>query len=264
VNLKSLDDFVKRPIAALRLIPQNFKSYIYAALFGVSRDLILILNFLRCCPKVAFCACISLESRNRPFGEFFPALLLLVALFFFMMPAKANGSTDGSVWRFSAGYVYYSGFEDIRSIYKKNAAVSGSDNDIVQLSFGFSLQCHRRITENLHVGSGIGPVMTLLKDATHIQVPASVFAIITPFPDWSHTPFIRAGGSYHITRGDYLENSRPGILSGLGVAFFAQQSLHLAIEAAYDGAFITIERPAKSSSRKIRAGTVVLSISAVF
>ena len=188
-----------------------------------------------------------------------PLLLLLL-----LLPAQALAASWGGPWIFSAGYAYYSGFEDIRSTYKKNAVASGADHDVVQWSFGFTLQAHRRISESLRIGAGIGPVMTLLKDANHIQVPTSVSVITILFPNWTHSPFVRVGGSYHITKGDYLGHSRPGLLVGAGVAFFAQKSLNLTIEAAYDGAYVTIERPAESIRRKIRAGALVLSISAVF
>lgn len=191
-------------------------------------------------------------------------ILFLSALLLLALPAQVFGVSRGAPWIFSAGYAYYHGFENVRSTYKKNAVAAGANHDMVQWSFGFTLQAHRRICENLLIGAGIGPVMTLLKDADHIQVPASVSVITILLPDWHHTPFVRAGGSYHITKGDYLRHSRPGLLAGLGMAFFAQKSVHLTVEAAYDGSYVSIERPTEPSPRKIRAGVLVLSLSAVF
>lgn len=202
--------------------------------------------------------CKPLASRRFHNTLFLSALLLLA------LPAHVFGSDQGGPWVFSAGYAYYTGFEDIRSTYKKNAIASGARHDVVQWSFGLTLQAHRRVSETLRIGAGIGPIMSLLKDADHVQVPASVSVIASFFPAWTHSPFIRAGGSYHITKGDYLRHSRPGVLAGLGIAFFAQKSLHLTVEAAYDGAWVTIERPAESTPKKIRAGALVISISAVF
>lgn len=200
----------------------------------------------------------SLLSRQFRNAFFLSALLLLV------LPAWVSGASGKDPWIFSAGYTYYSGFENIRSTYKKNAVASGARHDIVQWAFGFTFQVHQRISETLRIGASIGPLMTLLKDANHIQAPASVSAITTLFPNAVHSPFIRAGVSYHIAKGDYLRHSRPGLLGGLGITFFAQKPLHLTIEVAYDGAYVTIERPTKSTPRKIRAGALMLSVSAVF
>ena len=205
-----------------------------------------------------------LDRTSHLLTRFRCTLSFTIILLFLLLPTQARAASRGGPWIFSAGYSYYSGFEDIRSTYKKNAVASGACHDVVQWSFGFTLQAHRRISESLRIGAGIGPVMTLLKDANHIQVPASVSVITILFPDWTHSPFVRAGFSYHITKGDYLGHSRPGLIAGAGVAFFAQKSLNLTLEAAYDGAYVTIERPAKSTPRKIRAGALVLSISAVF
>lgn len=205
-----------------------------------------------------------LDRMSHLLTRFRCTLSFTILLLFLLLPSQALAASRGGPWIFSTGYTYYSGFEDIRSTYKKNAVASDACHDVVQWSFGFTLQAHRRISESLRIGAGIGPVMTLLKDADHIQVPASVSVIAILFPDWTHSPFVRAGGSYHITKGDYLGHSRPGLLAGAGVAFFAQKSLNLTLEAAYDGAYVTIERPEKFTPRKIRAGALVLSISAVF
>lgn len=183
---------------------------------------------------------------------------------FFCIPTPIPAASGDGPWSFSIGYTYYSGLEKVRSTYKKNAAAAGKSDDIVQWSFGFTVQAHRRISENLRIGAGIGPVMTLLNDANHIQVPASVSVITTIFPNWTHSPYVRVGGSYHMANGDYLTYSRPGLLAGLGIEFYAQKSLHLSLEAAYDDASVTIERPYKATSREIRVGALVLSLSAVF
>jgi hypothetical protein len=193
----------------------------------------------------------------------------LIASCFFLalmvgLPAQCFSREQDNSWVFSVGYAHYAGFRDVRSAYKKNAAAQGASRDVVQWSFGFLFQTHYPITETLRIGGGVGPVMMLFRDADHIQVPASASLIACFLPNHAHSPFIRIGGSYHIAAGDDLRHSRPGLLAGLGMAFFARKKLHLTMEIAYDGAYVTIQRDLAGFSEKIRAGTPVLLLSAVF
>lgn len=89
--------------------------------------------------------CKPLASRRFHNTLFLSALLLLA------LPAHVFGSDQGGPWVFSAGYAYYTGFEDIRSTYKKNAIASGARHDVVQWSFGLTLQAHRRGHRSNHV-----------------------------------------------------------------------------------------------------------------
>ncbi len=203
-------------------------------------------------------------AKIRTFGKkarirhFFCALILL------MLPAPCFSGDQEDSWVFSAGYAHYAGFEDVRSAYKKNAAAKGASRDVMQWSFGFQFQMHYRITETVRIGGGVGPVMMLFRDSDHIQIPASVSLIAPLLPNHTHSPFVRIGGSYHITAGDDLRHSRPGILAGLGMAFFARNKLHLTVEIAYDGAYVVIKRFSSRGSEKIRAGSPVIILSAVF
>jgi hypothetical protein len=206
----------------------------------------------------------SSMAEIRIFGKKALILYCFHALILLMLPVQCFCGDQDDLWVFSAGYAHYAGFEDVRSAYKKNAAAEGASRDVVQWTFGFLLEAHCRMTETVRIGGGVGPVMMLLRDADHIQIPTSVSLIASLLPNHTHSPFVRIGGSYHIAAGDDLRHSRPGMLAGLGMAFFARKKLHLTVEIAYDGAYVTIKRFSSRVSEKIRAGSPVFLLSAVF
>ena len=188
---------------------------------------------------------------------------LFCIIVFIGIPASADAESGNC--RFSLGYSYLSNVEEIKDSYKHLSKDAGQDNDIYNTSISLCFQPYYQFQNGFRVGAGFGPLVLLLGDARHFQLPVNTTLGYAFFRDSKIMTYCRAGISYHIASGDFYEDSSPGLFSGIGVKFFNRESLQLGFEAAYDAAEIRLNRASdQARHEKIKTGELMLYLYADF
>jgi hypothetical protein len=184
-------------------------------------------------------------------------------IIFFSIPAA--GSADPGSWRFALGYSFLSNVNELKDSYKHLSKDAGDDNSIYNTSFSICFQPYYQFQNGFRAGAGIGPLILLTGDATHVQVPVNMTLGYSFFMDSKISPYVRSGISYPIASGDYYADSLPGFFGGVGFEILNTKPLHIGFEAAYDASEILLDRSSdQSSSEKIKTGEVMLFIYADF
>jgi len=171
-----------------------------------------------------------------------------VCLQFVVVLLFASGSSNAAEWRFPLGLTYMSGFKDVVDLYKNNMEARGYYVDTSwAVPVGLTFQPYVQFENGLGIGAGVGPFMFITTTAGYdfYAVPVNVNARFTFLPKANISPYIRAGGSYHIAGGDFVKQSNPGFLGGLGIEFFRTKRVGLGLEASYDSSEITFEKDKK-------------------
>ncbi|MCD6326826.1 hypothetical protein J7M28_04655, partial [bacterium] len=113
---------------------------------------------------------------------------------------------------------------------------------------GLLLQPYVEFDYGIGIGASVGPAMFIWGVTEFSDIPVGLDVRYTPFYDASFTPYIRAGGRYHIAWGEFVENSRPGISGGLGLEIGRGETVGMALELSYDNAWVEIEKYRKGWS----------------
>lgn len=152
------------------------------------------------------------------------------------------GSAEAGDWRFPVGLAYVSGMEDIVDQFEENLEAEGFITESADgLPFGVSIQPYYEMDSGLGVGIGIGPPMWIGGDVDFFNLPVN-FSLRFAFMNQSNTSlYLRAGVSYNMASGDYVEDSNVGFVGAVGIEFMRKRAVGLGIEVGYDNAFIELE-----------------------
>ncbi len=183
----------------------------------------------------------------------FIRLFICLMISFAAFPAFA--AADSESLRFALGYSFLSNVDELKDSYKDRSKYAGYGNDIYNTSINLSFQPYYQFENNLRAGAGVGPLILLLGDAHHIEVPLNLTLGYTFLPDSRYCPYFRTGISCHLASGDFYSDSSPGFFGGIGLGMFNSRSVHLGFEVAYDAAELSLKRsPAKPEHEKIKTG----------
>jgi hypothetical protein len=81
----------------------------------------------------------------------------------------------------------------------------------------------------------------ITNDTNYYDVPLNINAGYTFAPSADFSPYIELGLAYHIAGGDYVENSSPGLLGGIGLEFNRNSVVGFGIELMYDSSEVGFE-----------------------
>ena len=179
--------------------------------------------------------------------------------------ADAGPLNPSEGWRFALGYTYLSQARDLKDSIKRLSREHGEGGDIYNLSLNLSFQPYYQFKNGWRAGAGIGPFLIFYGDSRHLQIPVHLTLGYSFFKDAKFSVYCRAGISWHGAWGDYIATSRPGGHAALGVECFNTRSAHIGLEAAWDGAEISLDaRPGRTDHEKIQAGALTLFLYADF
>jgi len=172
-------------------------------------------------------------------ASFLLCMLILLTMFL-------TGSAMAGGMRWPIGISYVNGFEDLTDQYEDNIKADGNwvlKDDISPWPVGISFQPYYQWDDGLRVGVGVGPIMMIMGDVDHFQLPFSVTAGYTFMPDGPVSPYVKVGPSYHFASGDDYEGSNVGFVAGVGIELLKNKSntFALGLEAVYDSAEVEIE-----------------------
>jgi outer membrane protein W len=78
-------------------------------------------------------------------------------------------------------------------------------------------------------------------DADFFSVPVNTNLRYSFLPKKNISPYVRAGVSYNIASGDYVESSKVGFLGALGIEFSRKKAVGWGFEVGYDSSEIEFE-----------------------
>ncbi len=181
------------------------------------------------------------------------------------MAIPATAAADNDAWRFVLGYSYLNNVKEIKDSYKYLSKDAEGGRDIFNASINLSFQPYYQFQNGFRAGAGVGPLVLLLGDAYHVQVPVNLTLGYSFFQKSDYCPYFRCGISYHMASGDFYADSSPGFYGGIGVEIFNTKPTHLGFEAAYDASEIKLDRASNQPDHeKIKTGEVTLFIYADF
>jgi hypothetical protein len=184
-----------------------------------------------------------------------------------MGPAQARDS------KFSFGLTYVSGFSDIVDLYKHNLEKEGywvHSSDYT--SMGISFRTNIKMFNKFAFGIGVGPLMYIsAEEYDFFNIPASAFIRYTFSENANVSPYLCAGFSNHFASGDYVEDTTPGFMGGIGFELFKNRRVNMGILAIYDSSEIEFKKHQtyyydgyNDTTEKIKPGEFMLGVYVIF
>jgi len=183
-----------------------------------------------------------------------------------LMFAFAAQSAQAEGWRFPVGLTYVSNFSRVVDIYRDNIHWAGYTTTADSYApAGLSFNPYYQFESGFAVGGGIGPIMAISASPYEfVDFPVNLDVRYYIPASESIAPYARAGVRYHIASGDWVSNSSPGFIGGIGVEFLRNRRIGAGIELGYDTATIELDKMRTHTTEKVRPGELMVSIFAVF
>ncbi|MBN1846990.1 MAG: hypothetical protein JW932_00240 [Deltaproteobacteria bacterium] len=161
-----------------------------------------------------------------------------------------SSSAQARNTKYSFGLTYVSGFDDIVDIYENNLEKEGYSiysSDYVPA--GISFRSDTRIFNHFSLGVGVGPFMYIsAEEYDFFNIPSSIFIRYTFNSEANATPYICGGISNHFASGDYVEDTSPGFMAGVGIEFLRNKRVNMGVLAIYDSSEIELKKHQSYSS----------------
>lgn len=190
---------------------------------------------------------------------------LVSCILFLLMGLIVSGPSNAADWRFPVGFTYINNFGDVGDIYEENLKAEGYlVNSVESVPIGISFHPYVQFDNGIRIGTGIGPLMLIMGDASFFNMPINLNGGYTFLPTGNTSPYVRAGVMFNAASGDYVEGTTPGFSGGIGVEFFRNRAVGLGIELSYDTSEIEFEKKANNSTENIKPAGLMFSIMAIF
>lgn len=195
--------------------------------------------------------------------------LLLVSVFavaVFMM--AQTGSADE--WRIHFGLSYVGGLSDVVDFYEREIEDDGYEYDSTwEVPVGLSLGASYEFSHGSRIGLDLGPAYVIYVEEmggdasySHWDVPLGLSYGFTFVPDAETSPYVRAGLRYHVTDGDFVDSSDPGVFGAFGVEFMRSKPVGFGFEVGYDSSTVTLLGDV--AAEEVETGGLLVSVFADF
>ena len=184
---------------------------------------------------------------------------------FFTLILPAAASADGNGLRFAIGYSFLNNVKEIKDAYKHLLRETRPGEDVYNASFGIRFCPYYQFENGMRAGVGAGPIILMVGDVRHLQIPFNATMGYTFFADSAVSVYLKGGLAFHIASGDFYADSSPGFYGGIGCAFFNSKPVRLGFETAYDASEIKLDRaPGQTRHEKIKTGKLTFFLYADF
>jgi hypothetical protein len=193
------------------------------------------------------------------------ALVVMVAA---VLCLFGMGNAAAGEWRIPVGITYISGIGDIVDQYEDNLQADGFITESADgIPVGISLQPYYIFDSGLGIGMGIGPTMLIYGDVDFFNLPVNLSLRYTVMPKANTSFYLRAGVSYNLANGDYVEDKNVGFVGAVGIEFMRNRAVGLGLEVGYDTSSIELEdrtTPDPNDTEEFEPVGFTASIFAVF
>jgi len=183
--------------------------------------------------------------------------------------------SDGTRFHFDLGLSYVDGAYDVNKQLKASFVDNGYtiQRDYV-VPVGLSLNPRVQFGNGLGVGLSLGPSsfvgverngsFNVKSDLSYI-IPVGGFVQYNFLTHENISPYIRGGVKYPITGGDFIQSGTVGGYGAVGVQFFNQKRIGVALEVGYDSSRVTISAgPLDRVTRKATPTGLTASLVIIF
>jgi hypothetical protein len=174
-------------------------------------------------------------------------ILIVVCL---MVMGLLSSAAQARNTKYAFGLTYVNGFDDIVDIYENNLQKEGysvSSSDYVPV--GVSFRSDTKIFNKVSFGIGVGPLMYISAEQyDFLNIPVSAFAKYTFNDGADASPYVCGGISNHFASGDYVEDTTPGFMAGVGYEFLRNKRVNMGVLATYDSSEIEFKKHQSYSS----------------
>ena len=173
---------------------------------------------------------------------------------FIVMLSSASLVQAKTDWRFPVGLTYVTGFSDVLDQYKSNLEAEGYSVDTtLNVPVGITFNPYVEFDFGLRIGGGLGPFSMIAvtkvgsspygsssKDNNYYCLPINFNVGYSFLPKASISPYVKAGISYPIASGDFIEGKNAGFLGAVGVEFMRKRAVGLGLEIAIDTSTVSV------------------------
>lgn len=109
--------------------------------------------------------------------------------------------------------------------------------------------------------------MIVFGDVDFFNLPVNACLRYTLTPKSNTSVYLRAGISYNLASGDYVEDKQVGFIGALGMEFLRQKRVGFGVEVGYDASTIELEDRTTSNPNDTKTYTptgLMVSVFAVF
>jgi len=200
----------------------------------------------------------SMMSRRISVWGTIPCLVAVVLVAGCRSTASDKKSMVGL--HYPVGISYVSGFEDVVELYEDHLRTEADTT----IPIGLTFDPYYQFESGLAVGAGVGPVMLASGDVDMVNVPINVSGRYYFDPEGSFSPYLRAGLSYNIASGDFVEGSTLGVFGGAGVEFFRTNPVSWGLEVVFDTSTVEFERAFSTGTRDIKPIALKIGMFIIF
>lgn len=190
---------------------------------------------------------------------------IVVCVQFITILLFVSSLANAADWRIPVGLTYVNNFKHVVDIIENNLEAQGVlVVHSLYLPVGLSVHPYVQFDNGLGVGASFGPAAFIHATSSNSNVEADFFDFplgldfrYTPLARRPVSPYIRAGVRYHAANGDFVKDSTPGFLGGIGIEFARKRVVGFGMEIAYDSSEIELEKLRKQGNTLIRSREVV-------
>jgi len=160
-----------------------------------------------------------------------------------LLVLSAVGSATAGDWKYPLGITYTSSFSDVLDYHEAALGVDADFNFPIGVSFHPFFEFEKGHRLEIDVGPiGLIFIQTNFSDdKSFISLPIGATYGYVFARDKSVAPYIRAGVSYDIASGDFVDGSSPGAIGAIGLEMARHKRVSFGLEAAYSTATIDLK-----------------------
>jgi opacity protein-like surface antigen len=193
--------------------------------------------------------------------------LIVIGIQLFLVLLLVSSSANAADWRFPLGFSYVGNFHKVVDLHKDNLEAEGFNVDTSwEVPVGLTFQPYVEFDYGLGIGMGLGPMMFISTggDADFFNLPVNLNLRYSFLPKEKISPYVRAGASYNIASGDYVDNSKIGFLGAVGVEFSRKSPVGFGFEVGVDTSKIEFKDLERGGTKDIKPINWWASIFVVF
>jgi hypothetical protein len=192
----------------------------------------------------------------RRFGYFSFVKVVWGCLIMLLCLTSLAGANE---WRFPVYISYVSGFSKVGDLHKDNSNNQSTYfryEEQMSWPVGFAFQPYFEFDSGLRFGMGIGPLGAVIGAQEDFYIlPVNLTVGFTFLPKSEVSPYVRAGVSYPLANGGYVEGQTPGFLGAFGLEFWRERKGRFGFEIAIDTSTVDFTKYTRTTSGTLLKGT---------
>ena len=185
-----------------------------------------------------------------------------VAAVSFLLAILYTPTIFAAEWHNSFGIGIIDANNDAEEIYRRNLQLEGKDDADFQaaLDWGYFYQPYYLFENGFALGLGIASPTGIFADEILVTFPVHIDVRYFITPQSKFSVYVRAGLRYNVAFGEYVEGSKPGAITGVGLLFHWNEITKVGIEFTDDASEIEIRDIDNNRNKSINLNQSIISL----